>query len=148
MYVYHQSAIIVVLVFRLDYCGVITLIVSSFVPWLHFSFYCHDKMRMMYLIGIMTLGVICIIAVLDNRFGQPAYRPYRAGKSTVHLQCVPGNNLQSCQISHSKSHAYPQCTNKYTFPNNHCYTYKIHYLFGHHQSPLVAQIDWWKFYIP
>ena len=67
---------------RLDYCGIALLVVGSFVPWLYYSFYCHLRTHLVYLVSIVTLGLSCIIVSLWEKFAQPEYRGVRAGKYT------------------------------------------------------------------
>ena len=64
---------------RLDYSGITFLIVGSFIPWLHFGFYCEDVTRYCYLVLIIVLGIVCLVVALRDTFSLPQYRPLRAG---------------------------------------------------------------------
>lgn len=63
---------------KLDYVGIALLIVGSFIPWLHYGFYCHPKEKIGYMALITFLGSCCIIVSLANRFSTPRFRPLRA----------------------------------------------------------------------
>lgn len=65
--------------FRLDYCGIALLILGSFVPWLHFGFYCQTVARTIYLTVISILAAAAVVVSLWDKFSQPAFRPIRAG---------------------------------------------------------------------
>lgn len=64
---------------KLDYCGISLLIMGSSVPWLYYSFYCHFQPKLIYLVGICTLGIATIMVSLLDRFAEPAWRSFRAG---------------------------------------------------------------------
>uniref|UniRef100_A0A0R3X6F9 Adiponectin receptor 2 n=1 Tax=Hydatigena taeniaeformis TaxID=6205 RepID=A0A0R3X6F9_HYDTA len=64
---------------KLDYMGIALLIIGSFVPWIHYSFYCHVPSKIVYLSGIIILGVICMVISSQDRFCTPKYRSVRAG---------------------------------------------------------------------
>lgn len=64
---------------KLDYCGIALLIVGSFVPWLYYSFYCRQSPQIIYLTLIVVLGIVSIIVSMWDKFGEPKYRPLRAG---------------------------------------------------------------------
>ena len=68
---------------RMDYCGIIVLIVSSFPPWVNYCFYCDWSIKTVYLIAVSSLGAICIYFVVDEKFSSKEYRPIRAG--TAHF---------------------------------------------------------------
>lgn len=55
------------------------MVTGSFVPWLHFSFYCQRVTKLIYLISICALASMAIIVSLWSRFGEPRLRPLRAG---------------------------------------------------------------------
>ncbi|KAM7538432.1 hypothetical protein Aperf_G00000068986 [Anoplocephala perfoliata] len=63
---------------KLDYIGIALLVIGSFVPWIHFSFYCHVPSKIIYLSGITILGVVCMVISLQDRFCTPKYRSVRA----------------------------------------------------------------------
>jgi len=64
---------------KLDYVGIALLIMGSFVPWLYYSFYCDFFPRVIYLCIEIILGLTSIFVSLWPRFGEPKYRPLRAG---------------------------------------------------------------------
>jgi len=64
---------------KLDYVGIALLIMGSFVPWLYYSFYCDFYPRVIYLCIEIILGITSIVVSLWPRFGEPKYRPLRAG---------------------------------------------------------------------
>lgn len=64
---------------KLDYCGIAMLIIGSFVPWLYYSFYCQFSAKLIYLSVVIVLGISSIVVSMWDRFGEPKYRPVRAG---------------------------------------------------------------------
>ncbi|KAM3172115.1 hypothetical protein ACTXT7_015220 [Hymenolepis weldensis] len=68
------------LTLKLDYIGIAILVVGSFVPWIHYSFYCHMPSKIIYISGITILGIISIIISSQDRFCKPKYRGVRAGQ--------------------------------------------------------------------
>ncbi|KAK0173277.1 hypothetical protein PV328_006499 [Microctonus aethiopoides] len=64
---------------KLDYCGIAMLIMGSFVPWLYYGFYCDYLPKLIYLSVVVVLGITSIVVSLWERFGEPNYRPLRAG---------------------------------------------------------------------
>jgi len=64
---------------KLDYCGILILIVGSFVPWLYFGFYCSFLTKCLYISAILTLGLATVTLCLWDRFSLPHWRPLRAG---------------------------------------------------------------------
>lgn len=64
---------------KLDYCGIAFLIMGSFVPWLYYGFYCETLPKVIYLSVTTVLGTGAIVVSLWDKFGQPKYRPLRAG---------------------------------------------------------------------
>ena len=63
---------------RLDYLGIAILIVASFYPMVHYSFYCLPGWRDMYLTGITTLGCLAVIPTFLRAFQKAEYAPLRA----------------------------------------------------------------------
>ncbi|CAD5233581.1 unnamed protein product [Bursaphelenchus xylophilus] len=65
-------------VIKLDYCGVILSMCSSFIPWTYYAFYCQRTYMWIYIvqIGVLSMGAF-IVSFLD-RFAAPKYRPLRA----------------------------------------------------------------------
>ncbi|KAI5462823.1 mPR-like GPCR protein [Mariannaea sp. PMI_226] len=64
---------------KLDYTGIVALIVGSYFPALYYGFFCKPYLMEMYLSAICLLGVGCTIVSWVERFRTPAWRPYRAG---------------------------------------------------------------------
>ncbi|KAL3274274.1 hypothetical protein HHI36_015682 [Cryptolaemus montrouzieri] len=68
---------------KLDYCGIVFLIVGSYVPWLYFVFYCHFKPKLVYVTMMCTLGLMSLMVSLWDRFSETDWRPFRAGVFTT-----------------------------------------------------------------
>lgn len=64
---------------KIDYCGVIILIMTSYVPWLHFAFYCQLFVKLFYMLLVSALGMGCISVVVQDKFREPCYRWLRFG---------------------------------------------------------------------
>ncbi|PWW74687.1 HlyIII-domain-containing protein [Tuber magnatum] len=64
---------------KLDYLGIIILIMGSFVPSVHYAFYCHRRLAYAYWAMISLLGVGCAAVSVMPRFRTSAWRPFRAG---------------------------------------------------------------------
>ncbi|KAG1665147.1 Adiponectin receptor protein [Nymphon striatum] len=64
---------------KLDYVGIACLIIGSFIPWLYYGFYCQYQPKLIYMIVVFILGLAAIIVSLWDKFGQPRFRPLRAG---------------------------------------------------------------------
>ncbi|KAF5643335.1 PHO87-like protein [Fusarium sp. NRRL 25303] len=63
---------------KLDYTGIVALIVGSYVPALYYGFFCLPNLMASYLWIICVLGLGCTIVSWVERFRTPAWRPYRA----------------------------------------------------------------------
>ncbi|KAH9909215.1 hemolysin III family channel protein [Xylariomycetidae sp. FL2044] len=63
---------------KLDYTGIVLLIVGSYVPALYYGFSCHRRLMAAYLGAICVLGAACAVVSWVERFRTPAWRPYRA----------------------------------------------------------------------
>lgn len=61
----------------LDYVGIVNMIVGSFLPALHYGFYCHPHWQLFYGTCITTLGAGAMWTVLNAKYATPEYRPYR-----------------------------------------------------------------------
>lgn len=61
----------------LDYLGIVIMIVGSFLPALHYGFYCHTKWQIFYAVCITTLGSAAAATVIAPRYATPAFRPWR-----------------------------------------------------------------------
>lgn len=62
---------------KLDYVGIVVMIVGSFLPALHYGFYCHPHLQLFYSVSISVLGALAMYVVLAPSYATPAYRPYR-----------------------------------------------------------------------
>lgn len=62
---------------RLDYIGIVFMIVGSFLPALHYGFHCHPFLELSYGAGITILGAISVYLVAQERYTTPAYRTLR-----------------------------------------------------------------------
>ncbi|KAI0382007.1 HlyIII-domain-containing protein [Hypomontagnella monticulosa] len=63
---------------KLDYSGIIFLIVGSYVPALYYGLFCLPKLMTVYLYSIFLLGLGCGIVSWVDQFRSPRWRPYRA----------------------------------------------------------------------
>ncbi|KAK0621755.1 hemolysin-III related-domain-containing protein [Bombardia bombarda] len=63
---------------KLDYTGIVFLIVGSYVPALYYGFSCFPKLLTVYLSTIAVLGLGCLTVSWFEHFRTPAWRPYRA----------------------------------------------------------------------
>ncbi|KFA65934.1 hypothetical protein S40285_02394 [Stachybotrys chlorohalonatus IBT 40285] len=63
---------------KLDYTGIIALIVGSYVPALYYGFFCRSDLMTGYLSLICILGVGCGIVSWVDKFRHPEFRAYRA----------------------------------------------------------------------
>ncbi|KAH8829416.1 hemolysin-III related-domain-containing protein [Flagelloscypha sp. PMI_526] len=62
---------------KIDYSGIVILIVGSFYPCLYYGFYCQPVMQVVYIGGITILGIAAAYVVLSPTYGTPAYRGTR-----------------------------------------------------------------------
>ncbi|KAK3389517.1 hemolysin-III related-domain-containing protein [Podospora didyma] len=63
---------------KLDYTGIVFLIVGSYVPALYYGFVCKPTQLTLYLSAISLLGLGCLTVSWFDQFRTPAWRPYRA----------------------------------------------------------------------
>ncbi|KAL0936237.1 ADIPOR-like receptor SPBC12C2.09c [Colletotrichum truncatum] len=63
---------------KLDYSGIVFLIVGSYVPALYYGFFCHPGLMTMYISTIALLGLGCGIVSWLERFRTPEWRTFRA----------------------------------------------------------------------
>ncbi|ABP00856.1 predicted protein, partial [Ostreococcus lucimarinus CCE9901] len=63
---------------RFDYLGIAVLIVASFYPMLHYSYYCLPGWRDMYLTGITVFGCLTVVPTFMRAFQKKEYAPLRA----------------------------------------------------------------------
>ncbi|KAK4158072.1 hemolysin-III related-domain-containing protein [Chaetomidium leptoderma] len=62
---------------KLDYTGIVFLIVGSFVPALWYGFFCRPGLLTGYLGAIVLLGSGCLVVSWFEHFRTPVWRPYR-----------------------------------------------------------------------
>ncbi|KAK0642026.1 hemolysin-III related-domain-containing protein [Cercophora newfieldiana] len=63
---------------KLDYTGIVFLIVGSYVPALYYGLFCHLALMTVYMSTIALLGCGCLTVSWFDHFRTPAWRPYRA----------------------------------------------------------------------
>ncbi|KAM4067063.1 integral membrane protein [Hirsutella rhossiliensis] len=63
---------------KLDYTGIVALIMGSYVPALYYGFFCQPALLTVYLSVISLLGAGCAVVSWIETFRTPAWRPYRA----------------------------------------------------------------------
>ncbi|RWA09300.1 hypothetical protein EKO27_g5824 [Xylaria grammica] len=63
---------------KLDYSGIVCLIVGSYVPALYYGLFCKPVLLSVYLYGIFLLGLGCGVVSWVEWFRTPRWRPYRA----------------------------------------------------------------------
>lgn len=63
---------------RLDYAGIVILIVGSVIPWLYYGFYCQFYLKWIYISAVGVFGFITLILIMWEKFNKPAFRVYRA----------------------------------------------------------------------
>ncbi|OAA35282.1 Hly-III-related protein [Metarhizium rileyi] len=63
---------------KLDYTGIVALIVGSYVPALYYGFFCNPALMSGYLYLICMLGIGCGTVSWVERFRTPKWRVYRA----------------------------------------------------------------------
>jgi len=64
---------------RIDYVGIITLILGSFFSGVHVGFYCEPALRNTYWTMIITLSAITSVLVLHPQLQGLPFRPHRTG---------------------------------------------------------------------
>jgi adiponectin receptor len=62
---------------KLDYIGIVAMIVGSFFPMLHYGYYCNPHLQLFYSLSILSLGGLATYTVVAPKFTTPAYRPIR-----------------------------------------------------------------------
>jgi len=75
----NHSPVIATIGNKLDYQGIIILIMGSFIPSVHYAFYCHRRLAYAYWSMISLLGAGCATVSVMPAFRTPAWRPFRAG---------------------------------------------------------------------
>ncbi|OTF80003.1 adiponectin receptor-like protein [Euroglyphus maynei] len=69
---------VLVLVCKLDYCGISLLIAGSIVPCLYYAFYCSLYSQISYTIMTIFLCAASVTVSFSAKFSEPQYRPLRA----------------------------------------------------------------------
>ncbi|CAR27045.1 hypothetical protein ZYGR_0I03180 [Zygosaccharomyces rouxii] len=64
---------------KLDYLGIVILIVCSMISILYYAFHDSNKLFYSFTLIIFCFGVSCTIASFDDTFRSREWRPYRAG---------------------------------------------------------------------
>uniref|UniRef100_A0A914Y390 Adiponectin receptor protein n=1 Tax=Panagrolaimus superbus TaxID=310955 RepID=A0A914Y390_9BILA len=64
---------------KLDYAGITTLIIGSFIPYIYYCFYCRLEPKIIYISMICIFGLAAIIVSMLDKFSEIAFRPVRAG---------------------------------------------------------------------
>ncbi|KAJ3124897.1 hypothetical protein HK101_006023 [Irineochytrium annulatum] len=62
---------------KLDYMGIVVLIVGSCVPAVYYGFYCDRTLQISYLIAMAILGSITLFITVSQKYGTPPYRVLR-----------------------------------------------------------------------
>lgn len=62
---------------KLDYVGIVVMIVGSFLPALHYGFYCHPHFQLAYSLAITSLGALAMYVVIAPSYATPEYRFHR-----------------------------------------------------------------------
>ncbi|KAH7241560.1 mPR-like GPCR protein [Fusarium tricinctum] len=85
---------------KLDYTGIVALIVGSYVPALYYGFFCLPNLMTAYLWVICILGTGCGLVSWIERFRTPTWRPYRTAMfiglgvsgvvPVIHGSCIYG----------------------------------------------------------
>ncbi|CAH8550300.1 unnamed protein product [Schistosoma rodhaini] len=63
---------------KLDYVGISLLVIGSSVPWIHYSFYCYNSFKIVYILAVLILGAFCAFVCTQDYFLSPTYRASRA----------------------------------------------------------------------
>ncbi|KAK6531819.1 hypothetical protein TWF694_002986 [Orbilia ellipsospora] len=62
---------------KIDFIGIVTLMIGDFVSGIYFIFYCEPHLQRLYWTMIFTLGFLCFFILLNPRFQGPRYRKIR-----------------------------------------------------------------------
>ncbi|KAI3627992.1 hypothetical protein GLX27_000326 [Malassezia furfur] len=63
---------------RLDYVGIVVLIVGSNIPALRYGLYCHPLVHHVYLVLILFWGALALYVVVQPAYATPRLRPVRS----------------------------------------------------------------------
>jgi len=67
---------------KMDYVGIVALIVGSFIPAVYYLFYCDKTLQVSYIFILGSLGAVCIGIALADRFATPSFRWFRTAMFT------------------------------------------------------------------
>lgn len=79
-----KNGITLIVFCRLDYVGISLLVIGSFIPWIHYSFYCYNSFKLVYILAVLILGGFCAFVCTQDYFLSPTYRAARARKLCMH----------------------------------------------------------------
>ncbi|KAJ7126061.1 hemolysin-III related-domain-containing protein [Mycena epipterygia] len=60
-----------------DYSGIVVLTVGSFYPSLHFGFFCHPRLQILYIVSLSFIGLGAAYIVLNPEYAKPTHRGAR-----------------------------------------------------------------------
>ncbi|KAK9947504.1 hypothetical protein M0R45_003126 [Rubus argutus] len=67
-----------VLLLRIDYAGITTMIITSFFPPIYYIFQCDPRWQFIYLGGITLMGICTIITLFSPKLSSAKFRTFRA----------------------------------------------------------------------
>ncbi|XP_061991525.1 heptahelical transmembrane protein 1 isoform X3 [Rosa rugosa] len=67
-----------VLLLRIDYAGITTMIITSFFPPIYYIFQCDPRWQFIYLGGITIMGICTIITLFSPKLSSSKFRTFRA----------------------------------------------------------------------
>jgi len=62
-----------------DYCGILTALAASYVPWLHAVFYCRPWLAKAYMCPVLVLTICAAYMLVKDQYRRPKYRAIRGG---------------------------------------------------------------------
>ncbi|KAL1822715.1 hypothetical protein ACET3Z_009493 [Daucus carota] len=66
------------LLLRIDYIGIVVMIITSFFPPIYYIFQCSPHYQLIYLSTITIIGIFTVVTVLSPAMSTNKYRPFRA----------------------------------------------------------------------
>ncbi|KAM1478612.1 hypothetical protein ACFX2I_026012 [Malus domestica] len=63
---------------RIDYAGITTMIITSFFPPIYYIFQCDSRWQFIYLGGITVMGIFTIVTLLSPKLSSSEFRKFRA----------------------------------------------------------------------
>ncbi|CAN6540749.1 unnamed protein product [Malus baccata var. baccata] len=63
---------------RIDYAGITTMIITSFFPPIYYIFQCDSRWQFIYLGGITVMGIFTIVTLLSPKLSSSEFRTFRA----------------------------------------------------------------------